>query len=265
MGVGLGNGSSDELLLHAHGLVKNYGHVQALAGADFDLRQHEIHALVGDNGAGKSTLIKVFSGDIQPDEGSLEIEGRPVHFASPRDAQIAGIETVYQDLALASTLDTAMNIHLGREIYVHGLFGKLRFINRPAMRRNAAEQLKDLGIELPSVKVPVSDLSGGQRQAVAVARAAAWGRRILIMDEPVAALAPQQTEFVLSLMRRARDDRGLSVIFISHNLPHVFLASDRVSVLRHGKTVLTKPTAETNPEELMRAMTDLSMLGGVST
>jgi simple sugar transport system ATP-binding protein len=251
------NPTSDKVLLSARGIVKNYGHVQALGGANFELREHEIHALVGDNGAGKSTLIKVFSGDVQPDEGVLEIDGRPAQFASPRDAQVAGVETVYQDLALASTLDTAMNIHLGRELLVRGPLAKLGFINRRAMQRNAAVQLKDLGIELPSVSVPVADLSGGQRQAVAVARASAWGRRILIMDEPVAALAPQQTEFVLSLMKRARDERGLAVIFISHNLPHVFLASDRVTVLRHGQTVLTKPTAETDVEELLRAMTGI--------
>ena len=255
---------SDKVLLSARGVVKNYGHVQALAGADFELRAHEIHALVGDNGAGKSTLIKVFSGDIEPDDGVVEIDGRPVRFTSPRDAQVAGIETVYQDLALASTLDTAMNIHLGREYFVRGPLGKLGFINRRAMQAHAAEQLKDLGIELPSVTVPVSDLSGGQRQAVAVARAAAWGRQILIMDEPVAALAPQQTEFVLSLMKRARDERGLAVIFISHNLPHVFLASDRVTVLRHGQTVLTKPTSETDVEELLRAMTGLTTEGRLS-
>jgi simple sugar transport system ATP-binding protein len=249
--------TSGDVLLSARGIVKNYGHVQALGGADFELRDREIHALIGDNGAGKSTLIKVFSGDVRPDKGVVEIDGLPVRFSSPRDAQVAGIETVYQDLALASTLDTGMNIFLGREILVNGPLAKLGFINAREMRRQAAEQLKDLGIELPSVSVPVSDLSGGQRQAVAVARAAAWGRRVLIMDEPVAALAPQQTEHVLSLMRRARDERGLAVIFISHNLPHVFLASDRVTVLRHGQTVLTKPTAETDVEELLRAMTGL--------
>jgi len=248
---------SDGVLLSARGIVKNYGHVRALDGADFELREREIHALVGDNGAGKSTLIKVFSGDIQPDEGVVEMGGRAVRFTSPRDAQVAGIETVYQDLALASTLGTAMNIYLGREIPVRGPLGKLGFINTRAMERLAADQLKDLGIDLPSVTVPVSDLSGGQRQAVAVARAAAWGRRVLIMDEPVAALAPQQTELVLSLMKRARDERGLAVIFISHNLPHVFLVADRVTVLRHGRTVMTKVTSETDAEELMRVMTGL--------
>ena len=242
-------------LIRATGIHKNFGHVRALRGVDFELAPNEIHALVGDNGAGKSTLVKVFAGVHQPDGGTLEVENRTAHFQSPRDAQDAGIETVYQDLALASSLESAENIFLGREVLLPGLLGRLGFISRSEMRRRTTEQLGQLGIKLPSVKAPASALSGGQQQAVAVARAAVWGRRMLILDEPTAALGTQQTETVLALMERVRDERGLSIIFVSHNLPHVFRVADRITVLRLGERVLTTPTARTTSEELIMAMT----------
>jgi simple sugar transport system ATP-binding protein len=243
------------LLMQASGIRKDYGHVRALNGVDLDLRQREIHALIGDNGAGKSTLIKIMAGAVKPDAGTIEIDGRSVTFSSPHDAREAGIETVYQDLALADPLDAAENVFLGRELCYSGLRGRLGFVDRPAMRAQTASHLHDLGVSLPSISVPVETFSGGQRQAVAVARAAAWGRRFLIMDEPVAALGVQQTTHVLDLMERARDEKGLSVILISHNLPEVLRVADRITVLRLGRRVGTVAARDATASLLIGAMT----------
>jgi ABC-type sugar transport system ATPase subunit len=245
-------------LLAAHGIVKSFGAVRALDGADFELRAGEIHALVGDNGAGKSTLIKILSGVHAPDAGTIELAGEQVTFPSPRGAQEAGIETVYQDLALAGTLDAPSNVFLGREVLRANVLGRLGFLDRREMRRQVEGEMGRLGTEIPSLQAPVGLLSGGQRQAVAVARAAIWGRRVLIMDEPVAALAPHQTAYVLGLMDQVRRDRHLGVIFISHTLPHVFEVADRVSVMRRGRTVLTSPIADVTTDELIRAMTGVT-------
>jgi ABC-type sugar transport system ATPase subunit len=245
-------------LLAAHGIVKSFGAVRALDGADFELRTGEIHALVGDNGAGKSTLIKILSGVHSPDAGTIELAGEPVTFASPRAAQESGIETVYQDLALAGTLDAPSNVFLGREIVRGPVLGRLGFLDRREMRRRVEGEITRLGTEIPSLRAPVGLMSGGQRQAVAVARAAIWGQRVLIMDEPVAALAPQQTAYVLGLMDQVRRDRHLGVIFISHTLPHVFEVADRVSVMRRGKTVLVSSIGDVTTEELIRAMTGVT-------
>ena len=239
-------------------MTKSYGAVRALDGVDFELFPQEIHALVGDNGAGKSTLIKVLSGDIQPDSGTVTLDGNPVHFSSPRAAMDAGLETVYQDLALAETLDAADNVFLGREELMPGLLGRLRFLDRGRMRANVGSELKRLGITLKSLTAQVGSLSGGQRQAVAVARAAIWGRRILILDEPVAALGPQQTDQVLSLIQRVRREQGLSVILISHSLPDVFKVADRVSVMRLGRRVHVGKIEEETGESLIGAMTGIS-------
>jgi ABC-type sugar transport system ATPase subunit len=257
MGVGVSEQTavSGPPLINATALQKRFGHVYALRGIDFDLAPNEIHAIVGDNGAGKSTFVKILSGVHGPDSGTLEVGGKLVRFQTPRDAQEVGIETVYQDLALASTLDSAENIFLGREIAMPGLLGRIGFIRRAEMRRRTSEELSRLGIKLPSVRAPTSALSGGQRQAVAVARAAVWGRRILILDEPTAALGTQQTEIVLGLMQRVRDEGGLSLIFISHNLPHVFRVADRITVLRLGERVLTCAASEATSERLIHAMT----------
>jgi simple sugar transport system ATP-binding protein len=244
-------------LLEARALVKSFGAVRALDGADFELRRGEIHALVGDNGAGKSTLIKVFSGVHLADGGTLLIDQAPVRFGSPHDAQAAGIETVYQDLALAGTLDAASNVFLGREILRGGVWGRLRFVDRGAMHASVEAELRRLGTTIPALKSPVGSLSGGQRQAVAVARAAIWGRRVLIMDEPAAALAPQQAANVLKLMDRVRRDSHLGVIFISHTLAHVFDVADRVTVMRRGRAVLTAPISDVDTDRLLRAMTGL--------
>jgi ABC-type sugar transport system ATPase subunit len=247
--------SVDGVVLQATALRKSYGRVEALRDGNLELRRGEIHALIGDNGAGKSTLVKTLAGAIIPDGGRLVLEGSEVRFTSPREAQEAGIETVYQDLSLAPDLDAAENIFLGREPLAPGLRGRLGFLNRREMRRRAAAELEELGIVLPSIKAPIGHLSGGQRQAVAIARGAIWGQRVLILDEPTAALGARQTAEVLSLMQRTRDERGISIIWISHNMPEVLEVADRITVLRLGRTVGTFRPAETTAEQLIAAMT----------
>ena len=227
--------SERQPILEAKGLVKRYGQVVALDGADFDLFPDEILAIIGDNGAGKSTLIKALSGALQPDEGEIRLDGKQVHFRSPRDARRAGIETVYQDLAVAPALDIASNIFLGREARRRGPLGlALRILDKRAMRREAARHFSDLKIGVQSMTQPVENLSGGQRQGVAVARAAKWAQRLAIMDEPTAALGVRETRQVLDLIRRVRD-RGLPVILISHNMPNVFEVADRIHIQRLGR------------------------------
>ena len=241
--------------LRAIGIRKDYGHVRALDGVDFSLGHREIHALIGDNGAGKSTLVKVLAGVEVPELGTHRDRRSRGPLPVPRDARDAGIETVYQDLALADPLDAAENIFLGREFLYTGVLGRLGFVDRGRMRSETARQMQDLGVHIPSITEAVETFSGGQRQAVAVARAAVWGRRFLIMDEPVAALGHRQTTQVLDLIRRARDEKGLSVILISHNMPEVMRAADRITVLRLGRRVVTLHAAEASAELLVAAMT----------
>ncbi len=240
-----------EPLLEARGIAKRFGHVQALDGADFSAVAGEVVALVGDNGAGKSTLVKTLSGTIKPDSGEILLEGKPVHFASPLDAQRRGIETVYQDLALAPDLDAAANLHLGREIY---LIPFLKVLDRRAMRDRARAAFGELGVELPDVHAPVVTLSGGQRQSVAVARAVAYASKVIFMDEPTAALGVLQRARVLDTIRRIRD-RGIAVVLISHNMPEVLAVADRIDVLRLGRRVATYTGQSTSVEELVGAMT----------
>jgi fructose transport system ATP-binding protein len=236
-------------ILEARGLVKRYGQVVALAGADFDLYPGEILAVIGDNGAGKSTLIKALSGALQPDEGEILLAGERVHFRTPRDARDAGIETVYQDLAVAPSLDIAANIFLGRERRLRGPLGLvLRLLDKRGMRRDATRYFAELKIGVPSITQPVENLSGGQRQGVAVARAAAWGKRLVIMDEPTAALGVKETRQVLDLILEVRE-RGLPVILISHDMPHVFEVADRIHIMRLGRRVaVVTPKTHTMPE-----------------
>lgn len=243
-----------EPLLEARGLTKRYGHVHALDGADFTAYPGEIVALVGDNGAGKSTLVKALVGTIQPDEGELRIGGGRVSLDDPSDAQQFGIETVYQDLALASELDAAANLYLGREVLHRSLLGAFGVLDKAAMRRSASESFKELGIELPDVAAPVRTLSGGQRQCVAVARAVAWASKLVFMDEPTAALGVVQRRQVLDVIRRVRAN-GITVVLISHNMPEVLEVSDRVEVLRLGHRVARLVTARTSMDELVSAMT----------
>jgi len=241
--------SERQPILEAKGLVKRYGQVVALDQADFDLFPDEILAIIGDNGAGKSTLIKALSGALQPDEGEIRLDGKRVHFRSPRDARRAGIETVYQDLAVAPALDIASNIFLGREARRGGPLGlALRILDKRAMRREAARHFADLKIGVQSMAQPVESLSGGQRQGVAVARAAKWAQRLAIMDEPTAALGVKETRQVLDLIRRVRDS-GLPVILISHDMPHVFELADRIHIMRLGRRVaVVTPQTHTMPE-----------------
>jgi fructose transport system ATP-binding protein len=236
-GVGMsGNGESP--VLQARGLVKRYGRVVALDHADFDLRANEIIGVIGDNGAGKSTLIKSLCGAVIPDQGEILLDGKAVHFRSPLDARHAGIETVYQDLALSPALSIADNMFLGREIRTPGLAGRLlRKLDRAEMQKRARENLSDLGLlTIQNINQAVETLSGGQRQGVAVARAAAFGSRVVIMDEPTAALGVRESRKVLELML-ALKRKGLPIVLISHNMPHVFEVADRIHIHRLGRRI----------------------------
>jgi len=223
-------------VLQGRGLVKRFGHVVALDHADFELYPGEILAVIGDNGAGKSTLIKALTGAIMPDEGDILLDGEAVKFRSPLDARQVGIETVYQTLALAPALSIADNLFLGREQRSKNIWGKLLGnLDRAAMQRRARDELNRLGImTVQSIRQTVETLSGGQRQAIAVARAAAFGSRVVIMDEPTAALGVRESRRVLDLILAVKS-RGLPIVLISHNMPHVFEVADRVHIHRLGR------------------------------
>jgi fructose transport system ATP-binding protein len=223
-------------VLEARGLTKRYGRVVAIDGSDLELFPGEILAVIGDNGAGKSSLIKALSGALIPDSGEIRLDGRPVHFRSPMDARSAGIETVYQTLAVAPGLDIADNLFLGREERRAGPLGTVfRMLDRKHMRSEARRHMNELGVAtLQNIGQAVESLSGGQRQAVAVARSAAFGSKVVILDEPTAALGVKEGNRVLQLIRDVRD-RGLPVILISHNMPHVFEVADRIHIQRLGR------------------------------
>jgi fructose transport system ATP-binding protein len=243
-------------IIEARGLIKTFGSVVGLDGADFDLYPGEILAVIGDNGAGKSTLIKCLSGAMVADSGEIRIEGQPTVFRRPQDARAAGIETVYQSLALAPALDIASNMFLGREIRRQGPLGSIfRMLDHGLMRSRAKQQLQDLGIgTLQTITQAVETLSGGQRQAVAVARAAAFGSKVIILDEPTAALGVRETGQVLKLIRDLRD-RGLPVILISHNMPNVFEVADRIHIQRLGRRVAVVTPASHSPSDAVAIMT----------
>ncbi len=243
-------------VLQARGLIKRYGHVTALDGADFDLLPGEILAVIGDNGAGKSTLIKALSGALVPDAGEIRLDGEVVKFHTPIDARRKGIETVYQDLAVASAMTIAENLFLGREVRKSGVLGNVfRMLDKKRMLNEASAHMQDLQIGLRSMKQPVETLSGGQRQGVAVARSAAFARHVVIMDEPTAALGVKEGNMVLALIRRVRD-RGLPVILISHNMPHVFEIADRIHIARLGRRACV-----VNPKQISMAETVAVMTG----
>ena len=243
-----------EPLLEARGIVKSFGRVRALRGADFTVYPGEVVALIGDNGAGKSTLVKTLSGVHPPDAGEIVFEGSPVTLHNPTEARELGIETVYQDLALAPDLESSANLFLGREAVRPGLLGKVGFLNNGAMRKRTKEAFTTLGVGVQDVEAPVANFSGGQRQGVAVARAVTWASKVVFMDEPTAALGVVQTRKVLELIRRVRDT-GLAVVLISHNMPDVLAVSDRVEVLRLGERVARFKTSEVTMETLVGAMT----------
>jgi simple sugar transport system ATP-binding protein len=251
MSDGNGGGNGD-LALEARDLVKRYGSVEALRGASFTARRGEVVALIGDNGAGKSTLVKCLSGAERPDSGQILLDGETVTLDSPTAARSHGIETVYQDLAVAPDLDPAANLFLGRELRRPGLLGRLGMLDKPAMRRRAVTEFGRLGVQLQSVEVPIGSLSGGQRQSVAVARSVVWASKVVFMDEPTAALGVVQRERVLDVIRRVRDT-GVSVVLISHNMPEVLAVADRIEVLRLGRRVARFTTATL--EDLVGAMT----------
>ncbi|WP_327365198.1 ATP-binding cassette domain-containing protein [Streptomyces sp. NBC_01217] len=242
-------------VLSARGLVKRYGHVTAIDEADFELMPGEVLAVIGDNGAGKTSLIKALTGALVPDAGEIRLHGKPIRFAGPQDARARGIETVYQDLAVAASMDIASNMFLGREIRRPGVLGSVfRMLDKKAMRQEAAAHLAELKVGVGSLSQSVETLSGGQRQAVAVARAAAWARSVVVMDEPTAALGVKESGQVLDLIRRVRD-KGVPVILISHNMPHVFEIADRIHVHRLGRREAVIRPSDYSMAEVVAIMT----------
>ncbi len=227
---------TQEPILKGRGLTKRYGRVTALDNCDFELMPGEILAVIGDNGAGKSTLIKAVSGAVQPDEGEVWLEGKKVRFSSPNDARGSGIETVYQTLAMSPALSITDNMFMGRELRKPGILGSVfRQLDRPAMEKFAREKLNELGLmTIQNINQAIETLSGGQRQGVAVARAAAFGSKVIILDEPTAALGVKESRKVLELIQDVKA-RGIPIILISHNMPHVFELADRIHVHRLGK------------------------------
>ena len=250
--------STHKLVMQARGLVKRYGQVTALDGADFELRAGEILAVIGDNGAGKSSLIKCLSGATIPDEGEIRLDDKPIRFKGPIDARREGIETVYQDLAVAPAMTIAENLFLGREIRRAGPAGRLlRMLDKKKMLELAIARMNDLKVGIRSMTQAVETLSGGQRQCVAVARAAAFAEHVVILDEPTAALGVKEGNMVLELIRRVRD-KGLPVILISHNMPHVFEIADRIHVARLGRRA-----AVLNPKQISMSDTVAVMTGAM--
>lgn len=223
-------------ILQAKNLVKRYGRVTALDHCDFELYPGEVLAVIGDNGAGKSTLIKAITGAVIPDEGQVYLDGKQIHFTSPLDAREHGIETVYQQLAMSPALSIVDNMFMGRELLKPGIMGKIfRQLDRPAMEKFAREKLSELGLmTIQNIQQAVETLSGGQRQGVAVARAAAFGSRVIILDEPTAALGVKESRRVLELILEVKA-RGIPIVLISHNMPHVFEIADRIHIHRLGK------------------------------
>jgi simple sugar transport system ATP-binding protein len=243
-----------DVLYEAKNISKRYGSVVALDGASFTLHAGEVIGLVGDNGAGKSTLVKILSGAYTPDSGSLFLDGEQRVWSSPREVLDAGVETLYQDSGLAPHLSVSQNVFLGREKVVKGFLGKLGFVAKKEMEHEAHRDLEEVGIAVPASDRSVSQLSGGQRQAVAIGRAVAWARKVIILDEPTNHLGARQASEVLEIVKNAKK-KGLGVIFISHTLPHVLEVTDRIIVLRLGKIVKIAPTSEFTGDTLVGTIT----------
>lgn len=245
--------TQSEYLLEARGIVKNYGHVEVLRGADFHVQPGAVTALIGDNGAGKSTLVKILSGVMPPQGGQILLKGQPIEFESPIHARQCGIETVYQDLALAPDLGPAENAYIGRELLKPGLLGRLGVLDKKRMRREAFHTFTSLGTDVKDMDAAVAALSGGQRQSVAICRSVMWAKGLVFMDEPTAALGVRQTRRVLDLVRRVADE-GVAVVLISHNMPEVLAVSDSIQVLRLGRRV-AEFTKDASVDDLVGAMT----------
>lgn len=246
-----------EPILELRDISKSYGSVKALTDVSFKAYAGEVIGLVGDNGAGKSSLIKVISGVHNADAGELIVDGVARHWKSPHDSMMAGIETLYQDSGLAPDLTIGSNIFLGRELEKKGLLGKLGFLDQKSMEARALQELEKVGITVPLSKRTVLQLSGGQRQAVAVGRAAMWAQHVIILDEPTNHLGARQSLEVLKVIRAAKE-QGLCVLFISHTLPHVLEVTDRIIVLRLGRVVKDAPTSEFTVESLLGTITGLN-------
>ena len=245
---------AQKVIYEVRNVSKNYGAVVALDGASLKLHAGEVVGLVGDNGAGKSTLVKVLSGAHSPDGGQIILDGEEKVWENPKQALEEGIETLYQDSGLAPHLTVSQNVFLGREKFVKGIFGKMGFLAKKQMEQEAQADLEAVGIAFPSANRPVSQLSGGQRQAVAIGRAVSWARKVLILDEPTNHLGARQSAEVLEVIKRAKK-KGLGVIFISHTLPHVLEVTDRIVVLRLGKIVRDSPTSEYTADTLIGTIT----------
>ena len=254
-----------EPILTARWLVKRYGKVTALDHCDFDLMPGEILAVIGDNGAGKSTLIKAISGAVIPDEGEIRLDGQPVQFRTPIEARQAGIETVYQTLAMSPALSIADNMFMGREIRKPGIMGTVfRQLDRPKMQAFARAKLNELGLmTIQNINQAVETLSGGQRQGVAVARAAAFGSKVVILDEPTAALGVKESRRVLELIRDVRS-RGIPIILISHNMPHVFEVADRIHIHRLGRRLCVIKPSDYTMSDAVAFMTGAKLPEGVT-
>ena len=241
-------------LLEARRLSRSFGHVRALDNASFDIDAGEVVALIGDNGAGKSTLVKTLVGVHPPDSGQILFEGKPVSIHTPHDSSELGIETVYQDLALAAEVDPAANMFLGRELLRPGVLGKLGFLDKRAMRERSDKAFHDLGVKIQDTGARVANMSGGQRQGIAICRAVTWAQKVVFMDEPTAALGVVQTRNVLDQIKRVRE-HGLAVVLISHNMPEVFEVADRIEVLRLGARVARLKPQDVSMEDVIGAMT----------
>jgi len=251
-------------ILELHGISKRFGAVEALSSVDFEVYPSEVIGLVGDNGAGKSTLVKVISGTYRPDAGEYVFEGKRVAITRPNDAANLGIQTVYQDLALCDNLDVVANLYLGRERKRTLLPGIVKIIDEVEMERMAQSFVRELHVRIPSLRSRIATLSGGQRQSVAVARAVMWNSKVVLLDEPTAALGVEQTQQVKELIHRLRE-KGLGVVVISHNLADVFDVADRIIVLRLGRRVATFDTHVTNHEQVVSAITGAEFGDGATT
>jgi ABC-type sugar transport system, ATPase component len=242
-----------QIVLSAEGISKFFGSVVALNNVSLDVYEDEVVGLVGDNGAGKSTLVKILSGNFPPDKGVISLDGKKINFKSPSDARSMGIETVYQDLALCEQLDAVSNLFIGRELY-RTICG-FQVLQNKEMERVAVEVLGKIGTNFPSVREKVAYMSGGQRQAVALGRFIAWGKRLILLDEPTAALGIRETGHVLDLVAKTRKEKGVSMILISHNLQHVFQIADRIIVMRLGEIVGIREKKNTTPDEIVSMIT----------